>query len=94
MHSKLFTYIEKQGIYFPLRKIDCSFKSGCTNLENDPREGRPKTTTIQPIIQQVRDMLLDDRRMKVREIVEFLGISKERIGNIFHEELNKKALCK
>jgi hypothetical protein len=38
-------------------------------------------------------MLLDDRRMKVREIAETIGISKERVGYILYEELNMKKLC-
>jgi histone-lysine N-methyltransferase SETMAR len=38
-------------------------------------------------------MLLDDRRMKVREIAETIGISKERVGYILHEELDMKKLC-
>ena len=40
-------------------------------------------------------MVLDDRRMKVREIAETIGISKERVGYILHEELDMtKALRK
>jgi DNA-binding Xre family transcriptional regulator len=38
-------------------------------------------------------MVLDDRRMKVREIAETIGISKELVGCIFHEELDMKKLC-
>jgi DNA-binding transcriptional regulator GbsR (MarR family) len=38
-------------------------------------------------------MLLDDRQMKVHEIAEIIGISKERIGYILHEELDMKKLC-
>jgi predicted transcriptional regulator len=38
-------------------------------------------------------MVLDDRQMKVREIAEIIGISKERVGYILHEELNMKKLC-
>jgi len=38
-------------------------------------------------------MLLDDRRMKVREIAETIGISKERVGYILHEELDMKKIC-
>jgi len=38
-------------------------------------------------------MVLDDRRMKVHEIAETIGISKERVGYILHEELNMKRLC-
>ena len=38
-------------------------------------------------------MLLDDRRMKVCEIAETIGISKEHVGYILHEELDMKKLC-
>jgi len=38
-------------------------------------------------------MVLDDWRMKVREIAETIGISKEREGYILHEELDMKKLC-
>jgi plasmid maintenance system antidote protein VapI len=38
-------------------------------------------------------MVLDDRRMKVREMAETIGISKERVGYILHEELDIKKLC-
>jgi hypothetical protein len=38
-------------------------------------------------------MALDSRRMKVCEIAESIGISKERRGYILHEELDIKKLC-
>jgi hypothetical protein len=38
-------------------------------------------------------MVLDDRLMKVREIAETIGISKERVGYILHDELDVKKLC-
>jgi hypothetical protein len=38
-------------------------------------------------------MVLDDRRLKVREIAETTGISKERVGYILHEELDMRSLC-
>jgi len=38
-------------------------------------------------------MILDDGRMKVREIAETIRISKERVGYILHEELDMKKLC-
>jgi hypothetical protein len=37
-------------------------------------------------------MLLDDRRKKVREIAETIGISKERVGYILREQLDMKKL--
>jgi len=38
-------------------------------------------------------MVLDDRRMKVHEIAEAIGSSKERVGYILHEESDMKKLC-
>jgi histone-lysine N-methyltransferase SETMAR len=38
-------------------------------------------------------MLLDDCQMKVLEISETIGISKERVGYILNEELDMKKLC-
>ena len=38
-------------------------------------------------------MVLDDRRMKVHETAETIGISKECVGYIFLEELHMKKLC-
>jgi hypothetical protein len=38
-------------------------------------------------------MVLDDRLMKVHEIAETIGISKECLGYILHEELDMKKLC-
>jgi len=38
-------------------------------------------------------MVLDDWRVKVGEIAETIGISKERVGYILHEELGMKKLC-
>jgi hypothetical protein len=37
-------------------------------------------------------MILDGRRVKVREIAETMGLLKERVGYILHEELDMKNL--
>jgi DNA-binding Xre family transcriptional regulator len=76
-----------------IKKWAAEFKRCHTSLEDDPREGRPKSARTPEFIEQVHDMVLDDRRMKVREIAETIGISKERVGYILHEELDMKKLC-
>jgi transposase len=76
-----------------IKKWGAEFKRGRTSLEDDLREGRPKSATTPEIIEQVHDMVLDDRRMKMREVSETIGISKERVGYILHEELDMKKLC-
>jgi transposase len=94
IHSK---FIKVYGYSSPsfstIKKWVAKFKRGRTSLEDDPREGRPKSAPTPEIIGQVHDMVVDDRRMKVREIAETIGISKERVGYILHEELDMKKLC-
>jgi transposase len=65
-----------------IQKWAAEFKHCRTGLEDYPREGRAKSATTPEIIEQVHDMVLDDWRMKVREIAETVGISKERVGHI------------
>jgi transposase len=90
-HSK---FVKVCGDSSPLfstnQKWTAEFKCGRTSLEDDPREGRPKSATTPEIIEHVHDMMLDDRRMKVREIAETVGNPRERVGYILHEELDMK----
>jgi hypothetical protein len=76
-----------------LRNGLLSLNVACTSLEDDPREGCPKSATPPEIIEQVHDTELDDRQMKVREIAETIGTSKECAEYILHEELDMKKLC-
>jgi transposase len=85
-HSKFIkVYGDCSASFSTIKKWAAEFKRGRTSLEDDPLEGRPKSATTPDIIEQVHDMVLDDRRMKVREIAETIGISKERVGYILHE---------
>ena len=84
IYSKFIKIYGDSSPSFPtIKKWAAEFKRGRTSLEDDPREGRPKSATTPEIIEQVHDMVLDDRRVKVREIAETIGISKERVGYIF-----------
>jgi transposase len=78
--------------FLTIKKWAADFKRGPTSLEDDPHEGRPKNATPE-ITEQVHNMVLDNRQMKVCEISETTGISKERVGYILHEELDMKKLC-
>jgi transposase len=86
-------YGDSSTSFSTIKKWPAEFKRGRTSLEDDPCEGHPKSATTTEIIEQVHDMVLDDRRMKVHEIAEAIGISKECAGYILHEELDMKKLC-
>ena len=49
------------------------FKRGRTSTKDDHRSGRPVEVTIPEMIDKIHDMVLNDRRIKVREIVEATG---------------------
>jgi len=66
-------YGDSSPSFSTIKKWAAEFKRGRTSLEGDPREGRPKSATTPEIIEQVHDTVLDDRRMKVREIAETIG---------------------
>ncbi|GFS64397.1 HTH_48 domain-containing protein [Trichonephila clavipes] len=52
------------------------FKRGRKSLEDVKRSGRPNTATDGENIAKVHQMVLDDFRIKVREIAKVMNISK------------------
>ena len=52
------------------------FKRDRKSLGNDEHSGRPKITTTYENIAKVHQTVLDDRRIKVRDIAEVMNISK------------------
>ena len=68
------------------------FKRGRTSLKDEERSGRPKTATTDDNIAQVHQILLDNRRIKVREIAEAMNMSKERVCHVLHEDLGMRKL--
>ena len=64
------------------------FKLGDFSTCDAPRPGRPKKVTIPEIIDQIHELILEDRRISAKSIAEKLGISRERVGSIIHEDLD------
>jgi len=46
--------------------------------------------TIPKIINQIHELILEDRRISAKSIAEQLGISRERIVSIIHEDLDMR----
>ena len=68
------------------------FKRGDFSTRDAPRPGRPKTVTTPEIIDQIHELILEDRRISAKSIAEQLGISCERVGSIIHEDLDMRKL--
>ena len=69
------------------------FKRGDFSTCDVPCPGRPKTVTTPEIIDQIHELILEDRRISAKSIAEQLGISCERVGSISHEDLDMRKLC-
>lgn len=73
--------------YTTVKKWAAEFRHGRESIKDDPRSGRPKTSTTEENVGKVCDMILKDRRLTIREIADSLGISYERTQNIIVNEL-------
>ena len=54
--------------------------------------GRPVEVAIAETIEKIRNMVLADRRLKMREIVEAIGISHGSVVSILKDHLGMKKL--
>jgi len=68
------------------------FKCGDFSTCDAPPPGRPKTVTTPEIIDQIHELILEDRRILAKSIAEQLGMSHERIGSIIHEDFYMRKL--
>jgi len=64
------------------------FKHGDFSTCDAPRPGRPKTVTTPGIIDQIHQLILEDRRISAKAMAEQLGTSREWVGSIIHEDLD------
>jgi len=74
--------------YATVKNWAAQFKRGDFSTCEVPRPGRPKTVTTPEIIDQIHDLILEDRGISAKSIAEQLGISRERVGPIIHEDLD------
>lgn len=78
--------------YATVKNWVAQFKRGDFSTCDAPRPGRPKTVTTPEIIDQIHELILEDRRISAKSIAEQLGISRERVGSIIHEDLDMRKL--
>ena len=66
------------------------FKRGRTNTDDAERFGRPKSPVVPKKITKFHKIVLDDRKLKLREIVDTLKISECSVFTILHEFLGMR----
>lgn len=68
------------------------FKRDRISTKDENRSGRPVEVVTHEMIDKIYDMVLSDRRIKVREIAEATGISQGTVFSILHEKLGVKKI--
>jgi len=79
---------EHVPFYATVKNWVTQFKRGNFFTCDAPRPGRSKTMSTPEIIDQIHELILEDRRISAKSIAEQLGISRERVGSIIHEDLD------
>ena len=74
------------------QKLIAQFKRGDFSTCDAPRPGRPKTVYTREIIDQIHELILEDSQISAKSLAEQLGISRERVGSIIHEDLEMRKL--
>jgi len=76
--------------YATIKNWVTQFKYGDFSTCGMPYPGRPKTVTTPEIIDQIHELILEDRRTSAKSIAEQLGISRERVESIIREDLDMR----
>lgn len=69
------------------------FKRGRTSTSDAERSGRPKDASTKENIAKIHDLVLKDRKLKLREISQIVNISHNTVFHIIHNDLGMRKLC-
>jgi len=78
--------------YATVKNGVAQLKHGDFSACDAPRPGRHKSVTTLEIIDQIHELILEDHRISAKSIAEQLGISREWVGSIIHEDLDTRKL--
>jgi [histone H3]-lysine36 N-dimethyltransferase SETMAR len=71
-----------------------SFELGQQTIKDEIRSGRPHEAVTPETIGRVEDFIDENPHITTRELAEEVGISRERVEHIIHEELDMRKICK
>ena len=69
------------------------FVEGREDVEDDPKSGRPCTSTTDTNIEKVRQLVRSDRRLTIRVIANEVGMDKETVRTILVDTLGMRKVC-
>ena len=65
-----------------------NFKSGFLSIHDSPREGRPKFVVTEDSVCQLKTLVLEDRRVTVKQLAAITKMSVGSIETILHDHLH------
>ena len=69
------------------------FQDGLGDVEDDERPGRPNTWTTDENVEKVKEMVMNDRRITIREVADDVGISIGSCHESFSNVLGMKRVA-
>lgn len=69
------------------------FQDGREYVEDDARSGRPSTSKKDENIDKIGNMIRSDRRLTIRTVAETVGIDKECVRKILHNNFHMQKVC-
>ncbi|KAF2354392.1 Protein of unknown function DUF4817 [Trinorchestia longiramus] len=85
-----------EGDYFGLRYVDQhkqrvrQFKEGKTSCDNKSRQSQPCTNRSYDMVELLKKVVLEDRRMSVEYFASKVGVSVGSVRTILHEDLKMR----
>ncbi|PNF20111.1 hypothetical protein B7P43_G04786 [Cryptotermes secundus] len=69
------------------------FKHGRMSMDSEQRSGRPSTSRNANVIEKVRTLIMEDRRLTIRQVADEVGISRGSANTTLTEELGMQRLA-
>ena len=83
---------EHPSLYSTVKNWVALVKRGAFSTCDAPRPGRLKIVTTPEIIRQIHEIIMEERHISAKCIIEQLGISREQVGSITNEDLDTMEL--
>ncbi|GFX27720.1 histone-lysine N-methyltransferase SETMAR [Trichonephila clavipes] len=87
-----YVYVDSSPSFTTVKFWAAEFKRRREILGVEERSGHPNTPTTDKNILKVHQMVLDDHRIKVREIAKVMNMSNEHVCRILNQYLGMRKL--